>query len=63
VKSIGSDKVVHRPDPATQDNGKVRMGTMSPDFPPVRNKPARVADSGRLRIGTMSPTFPRSRTA
>ena len=34
------------------------MGTMSPTFPLVRNKPANVTDSGRLRMGTLSPTFP-----
>jgi len=58
VKSIGSEKVVHIPNPATQDDGKVRMGLMSPTFPPARNKPANVADIGRLRMGTLSPTFP-----
>jgi hypothetical protein len=58
VKSIGADKVRRSPHPATQDNGKVRMGTMSPTFPLVRNKPANVTDSGRLRMGTLSPTFP-----
>ena len=58
MKSIGSDKVVGVPDLATQDDGKVRMGTMSPTFPPARSKPASAFDPGRLRIGTMSPTFP-----
>jgi hypothetical protein len=58
VKSIGSHEVARVPDPTTQDDGKVRMGTLSPTFPPARNKPATVADHGRLRIGTMSPTFP-----
>jgi len=58
VKSIGPDKVARTPNPATQDNGQVRMGTMSPTFPPARNKPTEVADSGRLRMGTLSPTFP-----
>ena len=58
MKSIGSDKDVRVPHPATQDDGKVRMGTMSPTFPPARSKPADVADSGRLRMGTLSPTFP-----
>jgi hypothetical protein len=58
VKSIGSDKVVRVSDPATQDDAKVRMGTLSPTFPPARNKPANASDSGRLRMGTLSPTFP-----
>jgi hypothetical protein len=58
VKSIGSEKVVRVAGPAIEDNGKIRMGTMSPSFPPVREQPANLADDGRLRIGTMSPTFP-----
>lgn len=57
VKSMSAEKVVNTRDPATEDNGKVRMGTMSPSFPPVRDRPANLADSGRLRMGTMSPTF------
>jgi len=61
VKSINAEKVVNTRDPATEDDGKVRMGTMSPSFPPARNRPANLADSGRLRMGTMSPTFPLSR--
>jgi hypothetical protein len=61
VKEVGEEKVVNTRDLATADDGKVRMGTMSPSFPPVHNRPATVADSGRLRIGTMSPTFPLSR--
>jgi hypothetical protein len=63
VKTIGSDKVAHTPSPATQDEGKVRMGTLSPSFPPARHKPGNVADSGRLRMGTLSPTFPAVRAS
>jgi hypothetical protein len=62
VNEIGSDKVMHTPHPATQDNGKVRMGLMSPSFPPAPDKPANTADSGRIRMGTLSPTFPPVRT-
>jgi hypothetical protein len=58
VKELASYKVADTPDPAIQDNGKVRMGLMSPSFPPARDKPANMADSGRLRMGTLSPTFP-----
>jgi hypothetical protein len=61
VKSTSAEKVVNTPGPATGDDGKVRMGTMSPTFPPVRDRPANSADTGRLRMGTMSPTFPLSR--
>jgi len=62
VKEISAEKVTPRSRPATQDNGKVRMGTLSPSFPPVRDRPANLADSGRLRMGTLSPTFPPVRT-
>lgn len=61
VNEISSEKVASTRSPATEDDGKVRMGTMSPSFPPARDRPANSADSGRLRMGTMSPTFPLSR--
>jgi hypothetical protein len=61
VKDIRAEKVVNTRHPATEDNGNVRMGTLSPSFPPVRDKPANLADTGRLRMGTLSPTFPLSR--
>jgi hypothetical protein len=56
VKSIRAEKVVNTQGPATEDDGKVRIG-----FPSVRDKPANLADSGRLRMGTLSPSFPLSR--
>jgi hypothetical protein len=62
VKELGSEKVARGSTSATQDDGKVRMGTMSPSFPPVHASPANLADSGRLRMGTLSPTFPEART-
>jgi hypothetical protein len=62
VKETGSEKVVHSPSPAIADNGKLRIGTMSPSFPPARATPAKLGDSGRLRMGTLSPTFPPART-
>jgi hypothetical protein len=62
VIEISANKVVNTPSPAIEDCGKVRMGTMSPTFPPVRIHPANLADDGRLRMGTMSPTFPPVRT-
>jgi hypothetical protein len=65
VKETGAEKVVvsrSSRSPATEDDGKLRMGAMSPSFPPVRDKPANLADSGRLRMGAMSPTLPPSRT-
>ena len=61
VKSMSAEKVVNTRDPATEDNGKVRMGTLSPSFPPARVNPTPVADNGRLRMGTLSPTFPPAR--
>jgi hypothetical protein len=62
VKQTEPKKVVHTRDPATADDGKVRMGLMSPSLPPVHDGPANSADAGRLRMGTMSPTFPPART-
>jgi hypothetical protein len=41
-----------------RDNGKVRMGMVSPAFPPVRSEPENVADGGKVRLGLTSPTFP-----
>ena len=58
VKESSAEKVAPTSGPATQDGGKVRMGAMSPSFPPAGDRPANVADSGRLRMGTLSPTFP-----
>jgi hypothetical protein len=63
VKNIGPEKVVAVANAATQDNGRVRIGTVSPTFPPVRgDTPATLADSGQVRMGTVSPTFPPVRT-
>ena len=58
MKEISEQKVEGIASPATQDSGKVRMGTLSPSFPPVRTKPANLVDNGRLRMGTLSPNFP-----
>ena len=62
MKNIPAEKVVNTRHPGAEDDGKVRMGTMSPSFPPVRGRPANLDDTGRLRMGTMSPTFPLGRT-
>lgn len=62
MKELSAEKLVSTPTPAIEDNGKLRIGTLSPSFPPVHAKPAAVADSGRLRMGTLSPTFPPART-
>jgi hypothetical protein len=45
-----------------QDNGKVRMGTLSPSFPAPRAEKAATADNGKVRMGTLSPSFPAPRT-
>jgi len=58
VSEFSPEKVASTPSPAIMDDGKMRMGTMSPSFPPVRAKPANLTDDGRLRMGTMSPMFP-----
>ena len=63
VKNIRQEKLVPGATRATQDSGRVRIGTVSPTFPPVRgDTPAIFADTGQLRMGTMSPTFPPVRT-
>ena len=44
--------------PAIKDDGRVRMGYVSPAFPPVRAAPEKVSDSGKVRVGYVSPAFP-----
>jgi len=56
VKKNSAEKVMNIPNSATEDEGKVRMG--SPTFPTVHVSPANSADNGRVRIGTVSPSFP-----
>jgi hypothetical protein len=58
VKEIRADKVVRTRNPETEDSGKVRLGLLSPLFPPVRSEPGNVADGGKVRLGLTSPTFP-----
>jgi hypothetical protein len=41
-----------------EDSGKVRVGNMSPSFPPVRTPPADAKDPGKVQMGNMSPSFP-----
>jgi hypothetical protein len=40
------------------DSGKVKIGNLSPVFPPLRAKPANVGDAGKVRLGNFSPAFP-----
>jgi hypothetical protein len=40
------------------DSGPVRIGSVSPAFPPVRGRPASSSDTGKVRIGSVSPAFP-----
>jgi len=40
-----------------KDAGKVRLGSESPSFGPVRAAPANTADSGKVRLGSESPSF------
>jgi hypothetical protein len=53
-----TDIAVKTPSQDIRDNGKVRMGTISPSFPSVYAVPASVTDNSRVRIGTISPSFP-----
>jgi hypothetical protein len=50
------------PTPAIADNGRVRLGYMSPSLPPVRLS-AETEDNGKVRIGYMSPSLPPVRVA
>jgi hypothetical protein len=58
VKEISTVKI---PNPATKDNGVVRIGLATPAFPAVRAELARVADQGKVRIGLATPAFPPAR--
>jgi len=58
VRRIETDKVFRAPTPAIRDAGMVRMGFVSPAFPPVRSTPANVADNGNVQMGFVSPAFP-----
>jgi hypothetical protein len=52
-----SDSMAKQP-AVISDNGRVRIGDLSPGFPPVRGRPADTADSRKVRIGDLSPGFP-----
>jgi hypothetical protein len=58
VKEISTVKI---PTPAIKDHEAVRMGYMSPAFPPVRMEPASAGDKGKVRMGYMTPAFPPAR--
>jgi len=40
-----------------KDAGKVRLGSESPSFGPIRAAPANTADAGKVRLGSESPSF------
>jgi hypothetical protein len=44
--------------PVISDKGRIRIGSMSPAFPPARGAPANTSDTVKVRIGSMSPAFP-----
>ena len=45
-----------------RDNGKVRMGMLSPSFPAPRSEKAETADVGKVHMGNLSPSLPAPRT-
>jgi hypothetical protein len=55
VKEIDAVKI---PTPAIKDDRTVRMGYMTPAFPPICAASPKAADNGRVRMGYMSPAFP-----
>jgi len=63
MKKIDGIEVVHSSTPAIEDSGMVRMGFLSPSFPPVRSAPAKVVtNNGKVRTGFLSPAFPPARS-
>ena len=40
-----------------QDNGKVRLGNLSPSFPAARPTTTKTADNGKVRLGNLSPSL------
>ena len=60
-KTVKEISTVKMSTPATKDDGMVRMGMVSPAFPPVRTEPPKAADNGRVRMGMVSPAFPPAR--
>ena len=53
------NKIDMRETPAViADSGKLRIGDVSPSFPPARGKAANASDSGKVRVGDMSPSLP-----
>jgi len=57
MQKSGSKVTVKRPVPSVEDNGKVRLGYLSPSLPPVRVAPANVKDEGKVRLGYLSPSL------
>jgi hypothetical protein len=58
------NKIDVRETPAViADSGKIRIGDVSPAFPPARGRPGNISDTGKVRIGDLSPSFapPRSK--
>lgn len=55
MKEISTVKIPTR---TIADDGRVRIGVMTPLFPAVRDEPENVADGGKVRLGVTSPTFP-----
>jgi hypothetical protein len=44
------------------DSGQLRIGSLSPAFPPVRSTGTELKDTGKVRIGSLSPAFTPTRT-
>lgn len=57
VRKSGLKKTVKAPVQAIKDSGKVRLGYLSPSFPPVRVAPANIRDEKKVRLGYLSPSF------
>lgn len=44
---------------AVQDNGRVRIGNVSPALPAARPANVATTDNGKVRLGNVSPALPR----
>ena len=44
------------------DSGKLRIGSLSPAFPPARKAGTELKDTAKVRIGSLSPAFAATRT-
>ena len=58
-----TDRIDLRETPTViSDSGQLRIGSLSPAFPPARSTGTDLKDTGKVRIGSLSPAFAATRT-